>query len=477
MEILPDHKLILNALGAALVGKGDFEAAENHLARALELDPSLVAARKNLAVSLFQRGLHGEAKPHLEILATDPDSRPLANLFLGVIEAYGGRPGRARDLLESAGPILYRFPQAVLALARSQLETGRSADATGTLEAFRNVRGAEPGDHVEAAGLYSRVGRLEVALQHLEQARDLDPDIPQLDYRTAVVLANLGRGKQALALLRKSVASAPDGRSLNLLGLLAEEHDELELAIRSLRKAISLEPRNEVHYLDLSLLCVKRGNFALGEEILRIGLSELPGSYRLHIQLGAVLERAAKRDEAERVFRKAIAISQEHQLAIASLGSLQLFADEVEAALVTLENGVKAFPDDFYLRYLHGYALMQSLRMSGNASAAAKARQEFERSLELNAEFSDAHYEMGKILLDSDPASARTHFESALRTDPTDDASKYQLARLHLREGRTEVGRRLMREVREQKAEMLEAERRPRPGVVRGSVAPGLGGP
>lgn len=469
LVILPDHKLILNGLGAALVGIGDFEAAEKFLARALELDPSLAAARKNLAVGLFQRGQHGEAEPHLEILAMDPNSRPLANLFLGMIEAQRGQPVRARDLLESAGTMIYQFPQAFLALARSQLESGRSADAAGTLDTFRDVKGAASADHVEAADLYSRVGRFESALRHLGIARDLDPELPQLDYRTAVVLASLGRGEQALALLKRSAARAPDSRSLNLLGLLAEEQDDLELAIQSLRKAISLEPRNEDHYLDLSLFCVKRGNFELGEEILRIGLSELPESYRLHIQLGAVLERAAKRDEAERVFRKAIAINAEHQLAIASLGSLQLFAGEVEAALGTLKNGVGAFPDDFYLRYLHGYALMQSLRTTGDSSAAARARREFEESLRLNGEFPDAHYEMGKILLGSDPVAARMHFESALRADPMDDASKYQLARLHLREGRTEEGRELMQEVRQQKAEALEAERRPRPGVVRGT--------
>lgn len=370
--------------------------------------------------------------------------------------------------------MLYQFPQAILALARNQLETGRSSDVAGTLETFRSVKGAAPVDHVEAADLYSRIGRFEGALRQLMRARDLDPELPGLDYQTAVVLANLGRGEQALALLRNSDASASDSRSLNLLGLLAEEQDDLELAIQSLRKAISLEPRNEDHYLDLSLLCVKRGNFELGEEILKIGLSELPESYRLHIQLGAVLERAAKREEAESVFRNAIAINEEHQLAIASLGSLQLFAGEVEAALVTLENGVGAFPDDFYLRYLHGYALMQLIRTSGDSSAAARAKREFEESLKLNADYSDAHYEMGKILLGSDPVTARMHFESALRADPMDDASKYQLARLYLREGRTEEGRALMQEVREQKAETLEAERRPRPGVVRGTGPRGI---
>ena len=149
----------------------------------------------------------------------------------------------------------------------------------------------------------------------------------------------------------------------------------------------------------------------------------------------------------------------------------------MDEALETLGTGVKSFPRDFYLRYLHGYALMQSLRISGDESAGARARQEFERSLKLNQRFADAHYELGKILLDEDPASALSHFEAAMRADPADDAAKYQVARLHLKAGRAEQGRRLMREVREQKADVLEAERKPRPGVVRGAIRPGASVP
>ena len=195
--------------------------------------------------------------------------------------------------------MLYQYPRGVLALARSQIETDRVREAAATLDSFDSLH-AQAAEHADAAVLHLRIGQPEQARRHIEKARTLDPDAPRLHFLTAVALANLGRGSDALEVLRSSAETSSDGRSLNLLGLLAEEQDELELAIHSLRKAIELEPLNEDHYLDLSLLCVKRGNFELGEEILRIGLSELPRSYRLHIQLGAVLERAARRDEAER---------------------------------------------------------------------------------------------------------------------------------------------------------------------------------
>src|SRR5262245_38768772 len=50
LEIAPNHPLVLNALGAALLKNGETATAEQYLKRALQIDLSLTSARKNLAI-------------------------------------------------------------------------------------------------------------------------------------------------------------------------------------------------------------------------------------------------------------------------------------------------------------------------------------------------------------------------------------------------------------------------------------------
>ena len=471
-RLVPNHPLILNALGAVFTQKGDFSAAEKPLSQVLENDPSFEPARKNLALGYFQQRRFDEAAVHWKKLESSSEAGPLARLFLGMIAAEQGRYGEAVANLGGLTGIEGQHPRAPLLLARAYSASGEKGRVATQLFKIRNVRGLAPPDHVEAAILFSESKRHEDALHHLNIAARADPKPANIDYQRAVVLSRLERNTEALDLLKSSEATKRSGRALNLLGQLAEDEGELETAIQSMRAAIALEPKVEDHYLDLSLLCVKRGNDELGEEILAIGLSEMPDSYRLLIQQGAIHERASRKQEAKQTFRKAIAAHPEHQLALAGLVTTMLLDEEIEQALDELRRGTERFPDDFYLHYLRGYALLASLASAeeGKTTVQRKARQALERSIELNPDFADSYYRLGKILAESDEAKATEHFETALRLDPNDEAAKYQLARLYIKAGRRDEGRRLMGEVRQAKAEQLEEERKPRPGVSRTSL-------
>ena len=409
---------------------------------------------------------------HWKKLESSAKAGPLARLFLGMIAAEKGQYEEAITKLGGLTGIEKLHPRAPLLLARAYSATGEKESVAPRLLKIRNIRGLAPSDHVEAAILFSESKRHQDALHHLNIAARADPKPPNIDYQRAVVMSRLERNTEALDLLKSSEATKQSGRALNLLGQIAEDEGDLETAIQAMRDAITLEPKTEDHYLDLSLLCVRHGNHELGEEILDIGLSELPDSYRLLIQQGAIYERASRKQEAKQTFRKAIAVHPQHQLALAGLATTLLSDEETGQALDELRRGTERFPDDFYLHYLEGYALLRSLASGEGEKVAVedKARDCFERAIGLNPEFADSYYRMGKILVQTDEAKAAEHFETALRLDPGDEASKYQLARLYIKAGRRDEGRRLMAEVRQAKAEQLEKERKPRPGVSRAGL-------
>jgi len=474
-RLLPDHLLVLNALGAALTHKGEFARAERHLSRAVEIDPSFTPARKNLAAGLFQQGRYEDSTPHFEVLERVPAERPLANLFLGMIAAEQARYPEAAERLAQARGLLDRHPRARLLFCRALHKSGRTNELAKTLAGLEGAPGLGTKDQIEAAVLASRAGRYAQALGHLDQAAQAKPKPPGLDYQRAVLLSRMGRAAEALRLLEGSPATGGDPRALNLLGRVAEQEGRLELAVESLRRAIELEPGVEVHYLDLSLLCLKHGNEELGEEIVDVGLRNIPGSYRLLLQKGAILERQSRRDEAKEVFRNAISLEDDHRLALAGLAATQIFGGETAQALESLREGLERFPEDFYLHYLYGYALEESLGATVDRDAAAsEARKAFQRAIELNPEYAESFYRLGKLLAEDDPNRAAANLERALQLDPSHQAAKYQLGRLYMKTGKRQPGLRLMQEVREAKANQLEEERKPGLGVVRASRPPQL---
>ena len=317
------------------------------------------------------------------------------------------------------------------------------------------------------ATLSSGCGRYEQALSYLDAATRHDPTFPGISYERANVLAEMGRGDQALQLLQEVTSRNPDGRSLTLLAQVAESQGKLELAIQALRKAIEIEPMVEDHYLDLSLLCAKYKNDHLAGEIIDLGLKKIPQSYRLLVQKGITLEKLGKRDESERVFSLAMGLQKDHSVALAGLAILQLIRNEFGDALKTLSAGSRDFPEDFYIHYLYAYALERSVAIEGNnPKITEEARQNLEKAISLRPSFAESYYLLGKVYAHTDIILSIANFETALQLDPTDVAAKYQLARLYLKVGNQKDGERLMAEVEKEKADKLVEERKPQIMVV-----------
>ena len=386
-RLLPDDPRILNTLGGVLTRNGDAAGAEKHFRRAVEIDPSLDAARKSLAIVYFLNGRYGEATPHLEKLAESGATRELAGLLLGIIAAEEGRYEEAVGLLERSASLANQQPRAILLLARSYGETRQPERIPPLLERLENLPTLTAKEHMDGAVLYADLKQNEAALRHLDAA---------------------ARGAE--------------------------------------------KPAVEDYHLDLSLLYVEQGSDEQAEKVISAGLGRVPDSYRLLVRKGAILEGTSKKEEAIESFRKAMSLEEDHQLALAGLASTLTNGGEIKQALEILRAGTERFPDDYYLHYLRGFTLHASLPSAEDKVAvSAEAADALERSVELNPNHADSHHWLGKIYADTDPEKAVRNFETALRLDPSQGRSKYLLARLYLKLGKREKGRRLMAEVRQAK--------------------------
>jgi len=453
----PQSTVLLNVIGATYSLKADFEQAENYLLKSLQTDPGFVPARKNLAISYFNLGKYDLAITEFQRLINEPgDSRSVAFLFLGIIAEEQNDFSKSASLLGESGDVVYQYPRALLSFAHSLFELKQAQKADAVLRSLDAMSGVAASEYFKAGLLFSQQRQYQQALTEFERADKVDPGLSGLEYRRAVVLDQLGRSEEAQKVLKDLTGIRPDADSLNLLANLARRGGDLNLAIQSLRQAALLEPGKEANYLDFSTICMDYENYPLALEAADIGLAHIPGSYRLQVQKGAILEKLGRFGEAENIVQKASELQEDNSVALLSLAVIQTHAGELQDAINTLSSAIKTFPSNFQMHYYLGVALEQTLKHD------AKAAEAFRGAIRLNPSFADSYYHLSKLYLDKDPKLAEENLLACLRLDPHHLSAEYSLSRLYLKTGRRVEGRALMDAFeRQQQAEKLKVQQKP----------------
>ncbi len=453
----PQNTVLLNVIGATYSLKGEFDQADDYLLKSLQIDPGFVPARKNLAISYFNLGKYDLAATEFQRLMNESgDLRSVSLLFLGIIAEEQRDFSKSASLLGQSGEVVYQYPRALLSLAHSLFELKQTEKADALLKRLDAMSGVAASEYFRAGLLSSRQRKYQQALAEFERAGNIDPGLPGLAYQRAVVLDRLGRREDALKILKESTTISPNADSLNMLASFARSAGDLNLAIQALRQAALLEPQKEVNYLDFSTICMDYENYPLALEAADIGLAHIPGSYRLQVQRGAILEKLGRLDEAEKIVQKASGLQEDNSVALLSLGIIQTHAGEIQDAIHTLSSAIRKFPSNFQMHYYLGVALEQTLK---NDTEAVEA---FRTAIRLDVSFADSYYHLAKLYLNQDPKLAEENLLACLRLDPHHLSAEYSLGRLYLKTGRQAEGRALIDAFeRQQQAEKLKVQQKP----------------
>ena len=191
LELKPDYAGPRIALGKMLYDvHGKVAEARQFLSEALELAPSAVEARYILGAIHQREGQLPEAREIFAAIAAADSTHLQARLQLGLVDLKLGNYQEAERQLRQVAHLSPHDPAAFLGIGQALLRLGRAAEGERVLERAR-VLGSQndqlkphqdavrqypdqPQAHSNLAALYSRFGRLKLAVEHYRQSILID---------------------------------------------------------------------------------------------------------------------------------------------------------------------------------------------------------------------------------------------------------------------------------------------------------------
>ena len=292
----PDDQALRLSLADGLARLGRLEAAAEAFERILAAEPRSEIALMGLAmVRRQQRQLEDAEAVLLRLLEENSRSVP-ARMALGGVFATRCEYARAAEEF-----------QAVVALPRDSYGSRHRRETLARL-----------------AQALEHLGEYEEAYDALQEAFRLSGDsVEAFRYRVALVQNRVAAGlpDEAAVLVEALIADRPgEPGLLALQARVLNAGGRSDAALGILRALVAEYPETGGAVHALVRHHAERGDLPAAERITRGWLEERADDPDFRFQLGALLERQGKLEEAEAEFRRVIAAEPDHDLALNYLG-------------------------------------------------------------------------------------------------------------------------------------------------------------
>ena len=398
---------------------GLIDPAIEHLKKALDLQPDSPTMLFNLGVMYMKKEKYLDAmnalKSSLKYLTSagytntniiiHPEVFMGVSVNLGMIYIYYEMYNEAIEVLRNALKFYPDDFDANWNLAVAYYTKGDIANAIPQLERCVKLNPKNPEIHNAIGLLYYGSKLYHAALEEFQKAEEMDPQEKQYSYNKGVVLAKLGRDKEASDAFEKATGfndaddmfriyseqvQANKARKLYNDGCSAMESNNISKAIELFERAISIKPDMVEAYINLGA-CYRAKNdiqkqiFFLEEAAklkpnmpdiyFNLGLAysdarmylnarialesvlELKPSFKeAHFNLGTIYYKIGWYNEAIAEFAKCVELSPSWFEAYLNMGSSYLKIGKVEEAKNQFEKALEIKPDSAEANYCLGIA-------------------------------------------------------------------------------------------------------------------------
>lgn len=310
-------------LGLLCSQQGQFEAAIDHIERALAQRPELADAWYHLGDAQARLQRWNDAQRSFERAAASNPGDPLSRFRLGLLaeglelwkvavrwyrEALELQPDNA-DVLNNLGHVLARLGQTHEAEALFRRACAQRADF--------------PAPRINLGLLLERRGDLADALAIYDEGLAHNPEDPELNFLSGVLLAASGDSVAAAERYGQALTTAPThGRAWNNLGVLYLEQGFGAEARTCFERAIEGEPDLADAWSNLGNARLSAGDAASARASFERAVALRPAFAEALNGLGTALWEAADLDGAKQRYEQALASNPELAEAAANLAAV-----------------------------------------------------------------------------------------------------------------------------------------------------------
>ena len=302
--------------------------------------------------------------------------------------------------------------------------TGRVDAAVDWLEKAVALRPEVTQFRQELAAALQLSGAHARAAEHYAGVLAAEPGNPEARAGLGTALLELGRVEEAAEIFRTLAAESPHSSAAQVnLGSALQARGRFDAAAACYREALRLDPLCAPALCNLGGVLLKGGEFEQGRRLLKRALALDPLLMEARLNLGFALLKENRHEEALPIIEEAVRLRPEYWLGRLSLGRVYRQAGQLERAIACLQDALHLAPGrselelDLALNLLETGRLHEALalyqgvvaREPGNALGQLRLG----HALELTGEF-DAAMACYERAIAIDPAAVQAHVNRAV---------------------------------------------------------------
>ncbi|NJK74606.1 MAG: tetratricopeptide repeat protein [Microcoleus sp. SU_5_6] len=251
--------------GNILKSEGKFTDAIDCFKNALFLQPDLIEAATNLAVTLHQIGNLAEATTYYQrAIHIDPNCAQAQN-NLGILLQSQGKIAEAVTCFQRAIELNPVYVKALNNLGATLQEMGEQKSAIVYFNQALSVKSNFVPALVNLGAAMQSQGQIEEAKRLYQQSIAAEPNNPKGYYQLGSLCLEIGKAEEAVFSLERAIALQPNYvEALNNLGSALEEIGELHRAISCYQKALDVDANCVKAHFNLGLALLLTGDLPRG---------------------------------------------------------------------------------------------------------------------------------------------------------------------------------------------------------------------
>jgi tetratricopeptide (TPR) repeat protein len=278
----------------------------------------------------------------------------------------------------------------------------------------------------------TRQGYLQQAIPHLLAAQRAGLAPYAVGVNLGICYLGTGQYQKAAAVLESLHDSGLGSAAVeNLLSQTYIATGQPEKSFRAFLRAAALDPKNEKLYDYLADACTDHKDYALGLRIVDHGLTQLPGSARLHYEKALFLAQLGSLGQAKPEFDRAAQLAPGCYIGYLAQVQKALYEGDLSTADKVLHQAIQAGHRDYRTLSLLGTVLLYEGAMPGQPQFA-EAQKALEESAHERPNFPSTQIALGRIFLMQGKATlAVAHLEIGRRLEPGNPAVYTSLAQAY----------------------------------------------